>query len=116
MGPSAAATAHSVLHHIMSRAVLEGKTGVMVMYIPLLELEEALEGLVFAEDASDLVLKISIQTSWEAADDVEEVLISNFNGEEDEEVSGHDEGEQETDVGTGAKGQAKRTRKTKKSN
>lgn len=57
-------TAHGVLSYLISRAVLEGKTGESILKIPLTDFMNEFEGVQFTDDAVDIVLEVKITTSW----------------------------------------------------
>jgi len=78
------ADAHALLHYLICRAALEGNIGTAAIHVPLTEITDV-EGPTFTADADNVVLKISVTTSWEAADDVEELFESDLELTEPEE-------------------------------
>lgn len=72
----------------MSKASLEGSTGVTEMCIPLIELLDEEAGLAPTADAQDLVLRVKIETSWDEHPLEQEEFIAKFDeSEEGEEES-----------------------------
>ena len=61
-------TAHGVLEYLISRAMLQGKTGTSTVTVRMTDYEDLLEGPQFTEDAEDLVLKITMTTEWDGYD------------------------------------------------
>jgi hypothetical protein len=88
------ADAHSLLHLLIAKASLEGNIGTASIYVPLTEITDS-EGPTFTDDAAGTVLKVTVTTSWESADDVEDLLETNFEdpnaeeAEEEEDNAGH---------------------------
>lgn len=93
----ACADAHALLNYLISRASLEGNVGTVSIHIPLMEITDS-EGPAFTDDAINTVLKITVTTAWEAADDVEELLESDF-GQDTELIASDidEESEEERD-------------------
>lgn len=60
--------AHSALEYIISKAMLEGKTGKTTLQIPMTDLFNQYEGPKFVSEAASLVLKLEINTSWSEGD------------------------------------------------
>jgi hypothetical protein len=79
------ATLHAAIEYIITKAVLEGKTGDTIIHVPLTDFAQSEEGPKFTEDAAELVLRIDLTTSWENTDDVEDLIVTNLDEEEDEE-------------------------------
>ncbi len=75
--------AHSMLEYAISRAALEGNVGSTTIHIPLTDITDA-EGPQYTDDAADTMLKVTIITSWEDADDVQEIFQSNYEDEDKE--------------------------------
>ena len=62
-------SAHSALQYIISKAMLEGKIGTTTIEIPMTDLYTAHEGPAFNPEASGLVLRLKITTTWEQGDE-----------------------------------------------
>lgn len=91
--------AHSALQYIISKAMLEGKTGKTTLQIPMTDLFSTYEGPRFVAESASLVLKLEIVSSWEQGSaegdmdvDVEgEIGLDDFitEPEEDEDEDNH---------------------------
>lgn len=64
MNGQASSTAHSTLQYMISRALLQGKTGKTVLEIPMTDLMTKYEGPSLEPGAQDLVLRVTINTEW----------------------------------------------------
>jgi len=64
------AMAHNVLHYVMSKAMLEGKTGTTSVNIPLLELQKEYEEMNLSDGDRELVLRVTIKTEWDEGDEL----------------------------------------------
>jgi len=82
--------AHAALDLAISRAILEGKTGMIKLRIPLTDYAEPYEGIEFAGDAEGLAVEVEIRTGWaEPVYDVEvEEEFINESEEEDGKKTG----------------------------
>jgi hypothetical protein len=83
------ASPHSVLNYLITRAVLQGKTGTSELSIPLHDLVDPAEGIEITE-IGDLCLKITISTDWDSGDEQMLSLIENEEGDEDEDGESSD--------------------------
>lgn len=86
---------HSLLHYIVSRAALEGKTGWTELSVPLVDLLDPKEGIQSTDEANELVLKVRIETSWTDLTDIEHEFEAQFI--EDDETAALDGEEEEED-------------------
>jgi hypothetical protein len=100
--------AHSALQYIISKAMLEGKTGKTTLEIPMTDMYNEFEGPRFTNEATALVLKLEIVTSWNMGspegdldiDDEGDIGLDEFiTGSEDE----LEDDESEEDSGKGTK-------------
>lgn len=85
---------HGTLEYVVSRALLEGKTGDTTVYVAMVDFETPGEEQMFTEDAEDLVLKITISTDWVSRDEVAEIIETTLDDEEPEDGE-QDDGEPE---------------------
>lgn len=76
--------AHAILDYLISQAVLSGKTGETKLSIPMTDFMSEHEGVKFTDDASDVVLTVTITTNWDANDDVEELITNMVEEDEDD--------------------------------
>lgn len=79
-----AAKAHSVLHYIISRAVLEGKEMDREFSLSLHDLQNEFEDVNFETQATNVMLRIKIQTTWDAEDDL--VPLEELIGDIEDEI------------------------------
>jgi hypothetical protein len=77
----ATSTAHAVFDLAVTKAILEGKVGDMIVRIPLMDLYDPYDGVQFDEDAMNLVLEVKISTSW--VEGYTEELIDNTQNPDD---------------------------------
>lgn len=76
---------HSVLNYIITRAMIQGKTGATEIMLPLDQMIQETEGAKYYPDASDLVLKVTITTEWVAGNQADVVVEMDDESEEGEE-------------------------------
>lgn len=83
--------AHSVLHYIISKAVLEGKEMASEIALDLSALSSETEDVIYDNnDAnSGTILRVKIETTWDTSNEL--IPIEKFVGEEDEPESGNAE-------------------------
>jgi hypothetical protein len=82
-----ASKAHSVLHYIISKAVLEGKEMTSELNLSLHDLQNEFEDVNFEVDAANNIkLKVRIQTTWDTEDEL--MSIEDMIGDNDEDENG----------------------------
>jgi hypothetical protein len=84
MSGEQSSTAHGVLDYLISRAVLEGKTGASTLSIPLSDFVQEFEGPKFSDDVDGLVLQVKIITSWDTSE-LDETIIETIEDEDPED-------------------------------
>lgn len=105
---------HGTLEYVVSRALLEGKTGDTTVYVAMVDFETPHEEPLFGrgrarENADDLVLKVTISTEWVTRDDVAAIIETNLDDEDDMASQPGDEEENEDGRETEPTGEAKST-------
>jgi hypothetical protein len=94
----ASLNAHAALDLLISRAILEGKTGTLIMRVPMNDYAEHFEGPKFMDEAEGLAVEIEINTRWtEVSDDEMEADVELIEGIEDEDGFLADEFEEEVE-------------------
>lgn len=96
----ASLNAHAALDLLISRAILEGKTGTLRMSVPLTDYAEHYEGPKFDEDAKNIAVEIELTTRWTEPSEFEyEADADLLEGIESEEEFLGEEEEEEEDNG-----------------
>jgi len=85
------AKAHSVLHFMISKAVLQGEESAHEISLSLHDLQAEHEEYGTPTDSTSIILKVKIQTSWDTSQeliDEKEFLGEEENDDEDPTSSG----------------------------
>ena len=103
----ASLNAHAALDLLISRAILEGKTGTLRMSVPLTDYEDHYEGPKFDDDASNIAIEVELTTRWTEPSEFEYEadadLIEGIESEEEFLSSEEDKEEEEEEAKNGKK-------------